>query len=206
MKRFLCLLTVFSLVFMFLGCNFQNEEDKASNQTSDYLCFEDSLGRRVSLEKKPERVAVLFSSFASVWTLAGGVVDISVYESVDYRVTNGAELVLAFVSVGSAAAEAKESSDVDAVVDARGLYRILVCSDAAPSAECTAALERFPMPAVSGKYGRLLEPLAKNDDADFEPVTVTADSRELRCALCQNLGQARRAIEAGGFDVIRVIS
>ena len=46
----------------------------------------------------------------------------------------------------------------------------------------------------------------KADDADFEPVTVTADSRELRCALCHNLGQARRAIEAGGFDVIRVIS
>ena len=122
------------------------------------------------------------------------------------RTVLGAELVLAFVSVGSAAAEAKESSDVDAVVDARGLYRILVCSDAAPSAECTAVVERFPMPAVSGKYGRLLEPLAKNDDADFEPVTVTADSRELRCALCHNLGQARRAIEAGEFDVIRVIS
>ena len=46
----------------------------------------------------------------------------------------------------------------------------------------------------------------KADSADFEPVTVTADGRELRCALCHNLGQARRAIEAGGFDVIRAIS
>lgn len=43
----------------------------------------DSLGNEVTLEKKPETVAVLFSSYAEIWTLAGGTVDITVGESID---------------------------------------------------------------------------------------------------------------------------
>ncbi|MDY4221677.1 MAG: ABC transporter substrate-binding protein [Candidatus Faecousia sp.] len=37
------------------------------------LCFEDDLGRRVTVEQAPQRVAVLIGSFAHMWYLAGGL-------------------------------------------------------------------------------------------------------------------------------------
>ena len=48
-----------------------------------YLTFKDSTGATVTLPEKPRRVAVLFSSFAEMWTLAGGEVAVSVGESVE---------------------------------------------------------------------------------------------------------------------------
>ena len=48
-----------------------------------YLTFTDGTGETVSLDERPMRVAVLFSSFAEMWTLAGGTVAISVGESVE---------------------------------------------------------------------------------------------------------------------------
>lgn len=45
--------------------------------------FTDSLGNKITLEKRPTRVAVLFSSYTDVWQTAGGTVSISVGESVD---------------------------------------------------------------------------------------------------------------------------
>ncbi|MGM9600465.1 MAG: ABC transporter substrate-binding protein [Faecousia sp.] len=38
----------------------------------DMVTFTDALGRTVSVEKNPERVAALLGSFADVWVLAGG--------------------------------------------------------------------------------------------------------------------------------------
>ena len=48
-----------------------------------YASFTDSAGETIVLEEKPERVAVLFSSFAELWQLAGGTVDVTVGESVE---------------------------------------------------------------------------------------------------------------------------
>ena len=48
-----------------------------------YASFTDSAGETIVLEKKPERVAVLFSSFAELWQLAGGTVAVTVGESVE---------------------------------------------------------------------------------------------------------------------------
>ena len=45
--------------------------------------FTDDTGVEITLPEKPTRVAVLFSSFAQVWELAGGKVDITVGESVE---------------------------------------------------------------------------------------------------------------------------
>ena len=45
--------------------------------------FTDSLGGKVTLDKKPERVAVLFSSYADIWVTAGGSPAITVGESVE---------------------------------------------------------------------------------------------------------------------------
>lgn len=45
--------------------------------------FTDSTGAVVTLTEKPETVAVLFSSYAEIWTLAGGTVAVTVGESVE---------------------------------------------------------------------------------------------------------------------------
>lgn len=48
-----------------------------------FYSFADSEGRGVVLKDRPERVAVLFSSYAEMWILAGGEVDVTVGESVE---------------------------------------------------------------------------------------------------------------------------
>jgi len=48
-----------------------------------YITFADDAGVTVSLPQKPQRVAVLFSSFADIWKSAGGTVAITVGESVE---------------------------------------------------------------------------------------------------------------------------
>ncbi len=74
MKKLICLILALCLL---TGCGARNDED------TFYLGITDDLGYEVTLSKKPERVAVLFSSYAEVWTLAGGSVDITVQESID---------------------------------------------------------------------------------------------------------------------------
>lgn len=48
-----------------------------------YLTFSDDLGREVILAEKPTRVAVLFSSYVEIWTVAGGTAAVTVGESVE---------------------------------------------------------------------------------------------------------------------------
>lgn len=48
-----------------------------------FYSFTDDIGQEVVLPQRPETVAVLFSSFAEVWTLAGGEVAVTVGESVE---------------------------------------------------------------------------------------------------------------------------
>ena len=45
--------------------------------------FEDATGTSVTVEEKPQTVAVLLSSLAQVWTIAGGTVSITVGETVE---------------------------------------------------------------------------------------------------------------------------
>lgn len=109
MKKHLSILAVISLVALLLGScgagepveNSSNSDAASESQsavTSDAsvsaqetepaesnmpYTFTDSMGHTVTLEEKPETVAVLFSSFADLWQLAGGEVDITVGESVE---------------------------------------------------------------------------------------------------------------------------
>ena len=55
----------------------------APAQPESGYSFTDSTGAVVSLEETPQKVAVLFSSYAEVWTLAGGTVGVTVGESVE---------------------------------------------------------------------------------------------------------------------------
>ena len=43
-----------------------------STQSQNSIAFTDALGREVSVQKEPERVAALIGSFADVWVLSGG--------------------------------------------------------------------------------------------------------------------------------------
>lgn len=75
LKKLIYIFTVLCLFFSLFSCN--KEED------SEGYDFKDSTGECISLESKPVRVAVLFSSFADIWTEAGGNIAVTVGESVE---------------------------------------------------------------------------------------------------------------------------
>ena len=77
MKKYLILIMSLLICFCFVSCT----EEK--NDGEVYYSFIDSEDREVALKKKPQKVAVLFSSYAEMWTLAGGEVNITVGESVE---------------------------------------------------------------------------------------------------------------------------
>ena len=61
--------------------------------TKGNLEFTDSAGHRVTLANAPTRVAVLLSSFAEIWQLAGGEIAVTVGESVERGIC-GADVTL----------------------------------------------------------------------------------------------------------------
>lgn len=78
MKRVVLILLVFVLLLSACGVR------SAAPEVSDWrYAFADSTGAEVTLTGQPETVAVLFSSYAEIWTLAGGTVDVTVGESVE---------------------------------------------------------------------------------------------------------------------------
>ena len=60
----------------------------------EYKSFTDDAGREVTLYSKPQRVAVLMSSLAEVWALAGGKIDITVGESVERGFAGGSVILV----------------------------------------------------------------------------------------------------------------
>lgn len=81
MKRIFCLLCVCVLL---CGCAPSVGTPEPSAATDDAcISFSDSLGNSVILAEKPQIVAVLFSSYAEIWQLAGGEVAITVGEAVE---------------------------------------------------------------------------------------------------------------------------
>lgn len=76
-KRIILVLLIAAIPLgLFSGCEQSNSEEPVLSVT-------DSNGSQISLQKSPERVAVLFSSFADIWVTAGGSVDITVEESIE---------------------------------------------------------------------------------------------------------------------------
>ena len=76
-RALLVVLLCFFVAFPFLtSC-------ESGSEKGNYITFKDSLSNTVSLDKAPTRVAVLFSSYAEMWILAGGEVAITVGESVE---------------------------------------------------------------------------------------------------------------------------
>lgn len=80
MKKFLfCILFIFSALTLY-SCN---NETPLNREADEYYRFTDSVGNEVILEEKPIKVCVLFSSYADIWCLSGGKVDITVGEAVE---------------------------------------------------------------------------------------------------------------------------
>ena len=65
-----CILTMMSLLFS--GCASQSKEKQAAEASTDYLRMTDDAGRTVVLPKKPQRIAVLSTSFLDVLYGVGG--------------------------------------------------------------------------------------------------------------------------------------
>lgn len=78
MKKLLCLLL--SAAILFSGCAIS---DTPAKETKPLYSFTDSSGKTVTLSHTPKTVAVLFSSFAQIWQLAGGEVSVTVGESIE---------------------------------------------------------------------------------------------------------------------------
>ena len=72
---------LFTLSIFLSSCSDKDIYDNKSE--SIYYSFTDYSGNTVTLDKTPEKTAVLFSSFAEVWELAGGNVSITVGESIE---------------------------------------------------------------------------------------------------------------------------
>ncbi len=85
-KAVICLFALAAAVSL-TAC--QSSADKNQTDTTNsavqtpYYSFYDDTDTEVILTEKPQKVAVLFSSFADVWQTAGGQVDITVGESVE---------------------------------------------------------------------------------------------------------------------------
>lgn len=83
-KGITALLLAILMIISLSACASPGKNVSDSTENTGYHCsFQDSLGVAVTLEKKPETVAVLFSSYAEMWTLAGGRVAVTVGESVE---------------------------------------------------------------------------------------------------------------------------
>lgn len=72
----MCLVLILQLIIPLCSCG-------DTEHREGEISFTDYTGHTVRLDKTPERVAVLFSSLAEIWTLAGGEIFITVGESVE---------------------------------------------------------------------------------------------------------------------------
>lgn len=130
MKKII-LLVIFSF---FILCSCDNE------QTSGSFEFTDRNGNTIILPKDPEKVAVLFSSFADIWVTAGGEVDITVAESVERGFANETAVL---VDGG-----AGKSIDTETLISAKP--DLVICSEDVDAQKDTAELcKKIGIPALS---------------------------------------------------------
>lgn len=94
MNKKIILITAMLLVLLmcaFTGC-ISSDENELSNEA--YYTFTDSDGFTVELSKKPQTVAVLFSSLSEAWLNAGGEIAITVGETVERKLCKGEALLV----------------------------------------------------------------------------------------------------------------
>ncbi len=86
-QKGLVVILILSLGFMISACKtgLTNEKDNPQQgaECEDYYVFRDDIGELITLHSKPQKVAVLFSSYADVWICAGGEVAVTVGETIE---------------------------------------------------------------------------------------------------------------------------
>ena len=119
------------------------------------------------------------------------------------KAADGYDKRFAFGPVCGDAMECEKTHCVDIAVNARELARIMIRTGAEPNAGRTANPETLGLHGSAGRYERLLGKTGWNMDKEPE----SFEENGLRCAICHNLGQARKAMaETDRYDVIRIIA
>ena len=110
-------------------------------------------------------------------------------------------------AVKEAGAEAKETDNVDYVLNARELYRIFLRTGGAPAKRKPAEFDRqwkdeaIPYPALLGDKAWNLEP-------NPEETAILVGGKPYKCAVAHNLGQVRKLLEGDykKYDVVRLMA
>ena len=115
----------------------------------------------------------------------------------------GADKTAVFGAVGPEASEVYETGCADFAVNVRELYRIMVRTGAEPNPQRVSAPDAVEYDAPSGKYGKLLDRVDWNRDAEPERFELKVGRKTLKCAICHNPAQLQAALDA---DIVRVIA
>ena len=91
--------------------------------------FTDDIGETVFLPSSPRRVAVLFSSFADMWRLAGGEIAVTVGESIERGFASADTLIVDAGAGKSISCEALLAASVDFVIASADIAAQLEAAD-----------------------------------------------------------------------------
>lgn len=122
-----------------------------SGKPTGYYTFTDSTGASVTLTEKPQTVAVLFSSYAEIWTLAGGTVSVTVGESVERG----------FVPAGTPLVDAGAGKTIDLELLLAAQPDLVIGSaDIAAQVEACASMNKAGIPSALFRVDTFAEYLA----------------------------------------------
>ncbi len=132
-KRLALLLAALMLLSLLAACAPSDTYDKEG------YTFTDSAGNAVTVPQKPQRVAVLFSSFADIWISSGGTVAMTVGESVERGLVPTDTPILA--------EGAGKSPDAEVVI-AAAPDLVLFSADLPGHVECAKRVRQAGIPAA----------------------------------------------------------
>lgn len=105
---------VLSAISMLIGCNTASEQ---SGETADnFYSFTDSIGRNITLNNRPERVAAITASYADTWLLAGGELYATTQDAWDEEGISLPDNVLDLGSIRTPSVEIIVENDIDFVI------------------------------------------------------------------------------------------
>ncbi len=177
MKKLICFLLFCLLCPVLGGCAGQSSPD-----SDEYYSFTDSTGRKITLTEKPERVAVLFSSYAEMWTLAGGEIHLTVGESVERG----------FADEGVLLADAGAGKTIDReILVASEPDLVIASADIAAQAELAGYLDTLGIPCAL---------LRVDSFRDY------AAAMEHLCAITERRDLYEKNVASVGTEIEKIIS
>ena len=183
MKKFLLIIT---LALLLCSCG------QSSKPESKYYVFNDDAGQQVSVYGAPGRVAVLFSSYAEMWLLAGGEITVTFGESIE-RGFVGEDVILVDGGAGKAIDyEALVAAEPDFVIGSLDIESQRQVCDFMAKAGVASAL--FKVESFED-YARVMEHLCaitKNSEAYDRHVTAVGE--EIDALLEKYSGREKKRI------------